>query len=129
MHDIYLQAAEFKQVTIKQMKNNALVETRQDYSANCTLCEKIITMELEHNCIVGYGLGQIHPEMKPEALVNEVFWEIPEAVQQQDKAHHKERYFQNKNEWTQEELDKLFDNYEPLITSVSSRITPPNLDF
>jgi hypothetical protein len=82
IHDIYLQAAEFKQVTVKQMKNNTLVETRQDYSVNCTLCGKVITMELEHNCIVGYGLGQIHPEMKPEALVNEVFWEIPEAVQQ-----------------------------------------------
>ena len=26
MHDIYLQAAEFKQVTVKQLKNNALVE-------------------------------------------------------------------------------------------------------
>src|SRR5688500_7071333 len=111
------------------MKNNVLVETRQDYSVNCTLCEKIITTELEHNCIVGYGLGQIHPEMKPEALVNEVFWEIPEAVQQQDKVHHKARYFQNENEWTQEKLDKLFDSYEPLITPISSCITTPNLEL
>ena len=67
--------------------------------------------------------------MKPEALVNEVFWEIPEAVQQQDKAHRKAHYLQNENEWTQEELDKLFDDYEPCITPISSQITPLNLDF
>lgn len=111
------------------MKNNALVETRQDYSVNCTLCGKIITTELDHNCIVGYGLGQIHPDMKPEALVNEVFWEIPEAVQQQDEAHRKIYHDINPDEWTQEELDQLFDNYEPLITPISSRITTPSLDF
>ena len=86
MHEIYLQAAEFKQTTVKQMQNHSLVEVRQDYSVNCTLCRKIITMDLEHDCVVRYNLGQIHPEMIPEALTNEVFWIIPEKVQQHDEA-------------------------------------------
>ena len=81
MHNIYLQAAEFKQTTVKQMQNCSLVEVRQDYSVSCTLCGKIITIDLEHDCIIGYKLGQIHPEMVPEALTNEVFWDIPEKVQ------------------------------------------------
>ena len=45
-------------------------------------------MNLKYNCIVRYKLSQIHPEMIPEALTNEIFWIIPEKVQQYDEASH-----------------------------------------
>ncbi|CAI2188647.1 18328_t:CDS:2 [Funneliformis geosporum] len=60
------------------MNGSKLEEFAQEYSVNCTLYRTIITTNLDHECIVGYNLGQIHPEMVPETLINEVFWDIPE---------------------------------------------------
>ncbi|CAI2199646.1 12000_t:CDS:1, partial [Funneliformis geosporum] len=74
------------QTTIKRMNGSKLEEFAQEYSVNCTLCGMIITTNLDHECIVGYNLGQIHPEMVPETLINEVFWDIPEKIQQDDEA-------------------------------------------
>ncbi|CAI2188848.1 16523_t:CDS:1, partial [Funneliformis geosporum] len=68
------------------MNGTRLEEFAQEYSVNCTLCGTIITTELEHECIIGYNLGQIHPEMIPETLCNEIFWNIPEEVQRNDDA-------------------------------------------
>ncbi|CAI2197056.1 7476_t:CDS:1, partial [Funneliformis geosporum] len=78
--------AEFRQTTIKRMNGNKLEEFAQEYSVNCTLCGTIITINLDHKCIVGYNLRQIHPEIVPETLINKVFWDIPEKVQQDDEA-------------------------------------------
>ena len=37
-------------------------------------------MEQGHGCEFGFGVGQIHPDMDPEYLCNEIFWSEPEAV-------------------------------------------------
>ncbi|CAI2197627.1 12201_t:CDS:1, partial [Funneliformis geosporum] len=58
----------------------------QEYSVNCTLCGTIITTNLRYECIIRYNLGQLHPEMVPETLSTEVFWDIPEEVQRNDEA-------------------------------------------
>jgi hypothetical protein len=144
MHNIFLQAAEFKQTTVKQMQDRSLVEVRQDYSVNCTLCGKIITMDLEHDCIVGYKLGQVHPEMIPEALINEIFWDIPEKVQQHDEACRAAVELlqpplnpQTSDELTEDEFNELFNPYRPTITPITasnfnetqSRVSTPELDF
>ena len=124
MHNIFLSAAEFRQTTIKRMNSNQLEEFAQEYSTNCTLCEKDVTMDLNHECIIGYNLGQIHPEMIPETLTNEVFWKIPEKVQRNDDAclaavellqpaKNPENYG-----WTEDELDEIFGPYAPIITPI-----------
>ncbi|CAI2198373.1 6743_t:CDS:1, partial [Funneliformis geosporum] len=41
---------------------------------------------LHHECIVGYNLRQLHPEMVSETLSTEVFWDIPEEMQRNDEA-------------------------------------------
>ena len=86
LHNIFLNAAEFRQTTIKRMNGTRLEEFTQEYSVNYTLCGTIITTDLEHECIIGYDLGQIHPEMISETLCNEIFWKIPEEVQRNDNA-------------------------------------------
>ncbi|CAI2194917.1 9688_t:CDS:1, partial [Funneliformis geosporum] len=68
------------------MNGNRLEEYAQEYSVNYTLCGIIITTNLYHECIIGYNLEQLHPEMVPETLSTEVFWDIPEEVQRNDEA-------------------------------------------
>ena len=45
----------------------------------CTICQKRIDHEerSNHNCRFGIGQGQIHPDMDPNYLYNDVFWEEP----------------------------------------------------
>ena len=136
LHDIHLQVAEFKQVTVKQMKNRSLKEVHQEYSASCTLCGKIITENLDHNCVIGYGLGQIHPEMISEALTNDVFWEIPEKVQRADEACKAALALlqpDNNPETLDSELEEYFNLSIPSITIIhpTSRIVSrtPSPDF
>jgi hypothetical protein len=45
----------------------------------CNICQRRIDLEerLNHNCRFGLGLGQIHPDMDPNHLYNNVFWEEP----------------------------------------------------
>ena len=103
-------------------------------------------MDLNHNCVVGYKLGQIHPEMIPEALTSEIFWDIPEKVQQHDEACRAavellqpslNPQIPNANEWTEDELNELFGPYGPIITPVissnfndtQSHASTPGLDF
>jgi hypothetical protein len=80
-------------------------------------------MDLEHDCIVGYELSQIHPEMIPEALTNEIFWDIPEKVQLHDKACRAAVELlqpllnpQTSDELTDDEFNELFNPYRPTIT-------------
>ena len=126
MHNIFLSAAEFRQTTIKRMNGNRLEEFAQEYSVNCTLCGKIITTDLNHECIIGYNLGQVHPDMIPEMLTNEVFWDIPEEVQREDNAClaaiellQPVKNPQNR-EWTEDELDEMFGPFAPIITPIYS---------
>ena len=37
-------------------------------------------MEQEHSCEFEFGIEQIHPDMDPEYLCNEIFWSEPEAI-------------------------------------------------
>ena len=43
----------------------------------CTICQRRIDHEerLNHNCRFGLGRGQLHPDMDPNHLYNDVFWE------------------------------------------------------
>ena len=108
------------------MNGNKLEEFAQEYSVNCTLCGTIITTNLNHECIVGYNLGQIHPEMVPETLINEVFWDIPEKVQQNDEACLaavellKPINNPQIRDWTEDELDEMFGPFAPIITPIYS---------
>ncbi|CAI2192636.1 11374_t:CDS:2, partial [Funneliformis geosporum] len=86
MANSWMKTAELRQTTIKRINGSKLEEFAQEYSVNCTLCETIITTNLDHECIVGYNLEQIHSEMVSETLINEVFWDIPKMVQQDDEA-------------------------------------------
>jgi hypothetical protein len=61
LHNIFLNAAEFRQTTIKRMNGTRLEEFAQEYSVNCTLCKTIITIDLEHECINRYDLGRKIP--------------------------------------------------------------------
>ncbi|CAI2192084.1 7975_t:CDS:2, partial [Funneliformis geosporum] len=45
------------------MNGNKLEEFAQEYSVNYTLCEIIITTNLDFECIVSYNLRQIYSEM------------------------------------------------------------------
>ncbi len=42
----------------------------------CSICEKRIDHEdrINHDCRFGMSCGQIHPEMNPDYLYNDVFW-------------------------------------------------------
>ena len=46
----------------------------------CTICRKQIYpgMEYNHGCKFGFGIGEIHPDMNPLYLINDVFWSEPE---------------------------------------------------
>jgi hypothetical protein len=39
---------------------------------------------LNHNCRFGLGRGQIHPDMDPAYLYNDVFWTEPQTVNDQN---------------------------------------------
>jgi hypothetical protein len=45
----------------------------------CTICQRRIDREerLNHNCRFGIGRGQVHPDMNPDYLYNDVFWQEP----------------------------------------------------
>src|SRR3954451_7183089 len=48
----------------------------------CEICQARIDHQekLNHNCRFGLGVGQIHPEMDPQHLINDVFWSEPPLV-------------------------------------------------
>jgi hypothetical protein len=37
-----------------------------------------------HHCIFEFGPVQVHPEMDPKHLVNDIWWQEPKAVQQEN---------------------------------------------
>jgi len=48
----------------------------------CKICQRRIDREerMNHNCRFGIGTGQVHPEMNPEHLFNDVFWTEPQLA-------------------------------------------------
>ena len=51
----------------------------------CKLCKKNLPYgTVIHHCVFGFGPGQVHPGMDPKHLVNEIWWQEPEAVQQEN---------------------------------------------
>ena len=48
----------------------------------CTICQRRIDHEerLNHNCRFGLGRGQVHPDMDPAYLCNNVFWTEPQEI-------------------------------------------------
>jgi hypothetical protein len=53
----------------------------------CNVCQKRTDLEMNHlsECKFGFGLGQVRPDMDPNHLVNEVFWDEPREVQRRNK--------------------------------------------
>ena len=51
------------------------------------ICGKRIDWDMDHapNCKFGIKLGQIHPDMNPIYLINNMFWDEPQAVIQENK--------------------------------------------
>ena len=55
----------------------------------CTMCKKNLPYgTILHDCIIGFTLGKIRPDMKPEFLVNQPWWEEPEGVKQTNLVHY-----------------------------------------
>jgi hypothetical protein len=48
----------------------------------CTMCKKNLFYGTTiHDCIIGFTLGKIRPDMNPEYLINNQWWKEPQAVQ------------------------------------------------
>ena len=94
------------------MKCNDFCDTENHHLHRwCDACEKRIDWEMDHppTCKFGIGPGQIHPDMKAEYLINDVFWTEPAAVVQEN-----EHFFlQNNN--TVERVPKRSRNEEEEI--------------
>lgn len=87
LHNIYLQNANFQQTISRQMEISSYTFTTisTSFRTNCIICnDDLTTTGIDHFCHVGYSLGQVHPEMDPSALVNEIWWTIPDAVQKEN---------------------------------------------
>jgi hypothetical protein len=51
----------------------------------CKACKKnLLYGTITHDCIIGFGLGKIQPDMKPEYLVNDLWWDEPILVQHEN---------------------------------------------
>lgn len=51
----------------------------------CKMCKRNLPYgTVYHNCIVGFRPGQIKPDMNPNYLINDPWWEEPLAVKKQD---------------------------------------------
>ena len=48
----------------------------------CTLCKRNLHYgTVAHDCVFGMEKGQLHPDMKPEYLINKPWWKDPFLVQ------------------------------------------------
>lgn len=89
LHEIYMQQAEYRQVIVRRMDQNLdFYEVTTTFVTICTTCQVELSHGINHQCLIGYEPGQQHPEMNPAALVNDVWWEIPTAVQQENDLWH-----------------------------------------
>jgi hypothetical protein len=55
----------------------------------CTMCKRNLPYgTVRHDCIIGFTLGKIRPDMRPEFLINTPWWNEPELVQQENNIHY-----------------------------------------
>lgn len=68
----------------------------------CKICQRRIDHEerTNHNCRFGLGIGQVHPEMNPEHLFNDVFWTEPQLANNNipEKSEEHKEYLQHLQE-------------------------------
>jgi hypothetical protein len=58
----------------------------------CRLCKRNLPYHtIVHDCIIGFGPGQIRPEMNPQYLINTPWWKEPLAVQAENNLIYLER--------------------------------------
>jgi hypothetical protein len=51
----------------------------------CKACKKnLLYGTIIHDCVIGYGLGKIQSDMRPEYLKNDLWWEEPLLVQHEN---------------------------------------------
>ena len=54
----------------------------------CKACKKNLSYGIiEHDCIIGFGPGKIQPDMDTNYLINDLWWEEPEKVKQENAYH------------------------------------------
>ena len=94
------------------MQNGELVEVNRSYTFTCTLCNAITTTRIEHECQIGYGLGQIRSDMDPQYLCNEVFWNPPDENLNQN-------IIEDQDDDEELDFDSLF-SFTPSITQAFS---------
>src|SRR5688572_32317759 len=70
-------------------------------------CEKRIEWDRNHasKCKFGIGLGQIHPDMDPNYLVNNIFWNEPQLIIQENRDFQRQQNFEQMTE-AMERLNK-----------------------
>ena len=92
MEDLYKQGIVIKQVIAGQpitrggSKCTFSCDTENHHiHTYCKVCQRNLPYGTTiHNCKFGLGLGQIHPDMQPEYLINEPWWQESEAVQREN---------------------------------------------
>ena len=53
----------------------------------CKLCKRNLPYGIvQHDCVFGLAPGQIHPDMNPDYLYNQVWWEAEEEILYKGKA-------------------------------------------
>ena len=70
-----------------RMKCNDFCDTENHHLHRwCQACERRIDWDIDHppNCKFGIKPGQVHPDMKPEYLINTIFWQEPPVVIQEN---------------------------------------------
>ena len=91
MQNIYKTNIKIKQVIAGQPINSE--GSRCNYSCDienhhlhtyCKACKTNLPYNtVEHECIIGYKLGQIQPDMDPRYLDNQIWWNEPIEVKTQ----------------------------------------------
>ncbi|POG60213.1 hypothetical protein GLOIN_2v1487225 [Rhizophagus irregularis DAOM 181602=DAOM 197198] len=89
LENMYLENIKIKQVIAGQPINHGGSRCTMECDTEnhhvhtyCTMCKKNLFYGTTiHDCIIGFTLGKIRPDMNPKFLINNQWWKEPQAVQ------------------------------------------------
>ncbi|CAB5190519.1 unnamed protein product [Rhizophagus irregularis] len=89
LENMYLENIKIKQVIAGQPINHGRSRCTMECDTEnhhmhtyCTMCKKNLFYGTTiHDCIIGFTLGKIRPDMNPKFLINNQWWKEPQAVQ------------------------------------------------
>jgi hypothetical protein len=89
LENMYLENIKIKQVIAGQPINHGGSRCTMECDTEnhhvhtyCTMCKKNLFYGTAiHDCIIGFTLGKIRPDMNPKFLINNQWWKEPQAVQ------------------------------------------------